>query len=222
MERKKGAAVLKSLFALVGLGLAGCNAGSIASTDLPPEIVTRPLIDGDRDGKSAPPGVRGNRAQQPLGDKSTRGLDSRGEHKSRSDRPAYDLAKDFSAEENPHGQWSFGTFNHIYTGTPNELRDLRTYGELKFTIAERKCGGSGLKGWGDFSWGFLGLGATATGIMKNTGRPPVIRFQAARSQYFPSMARSWRNGLLPKVELFQSKRPLRTLRKTPAGRSYGS
>jgi hypothetical protein len=97
----------------------------------------------------------------------------------------YDLAEDFSATANPNGQWSFGLFNHIYTGKPNELRNLTTYGDLVFTKSEETCGGGTLCGWGSFAAGFFGLGASATGIMKNSGGSSQFYIPAGSVAIFP-------------------------------------
>ncbi len=85
------------------------------------------------------------------------------------DARTYNLVKDFPTKENPHGAWSLGSFNHIYTGKPNELRHLPTYGRLIFAKAETPCVGGGVEGWGTFSSGFLGFNAHASGVLKNSG-----------------------------------------------------
>ena len=118
---------------------------------------------------------------------------------SASEPAAYDLAADFPQAENPQGAWSCGLFNHVYSGKPGDLRHLPTYGDLVFRPIDRKSESGNLSGWGDFSPGLFGLGASASGVVKNRGQsashlvppgvvaifpqhgPVVVRWTAARA-----------------------------------------
>src|ERR1700722_8022645 len=62
----------------------------------------------------------------------------------------YDFASDFSGKENPQGAWEVGTFNHKHTGKEDELMNLSTYGELKFTAITSKFESGGLHAIGTF------------------------------------------------------------------------
>jgi hypothetical protein len=99
--------------------------------------------------------------------------------------PLFDFAKDFSADTNPSGPWTVGSFNHIYTGKPDELLNLPNYEKLTFTKTERVYCGAGLRGWGGISAGLLGLSPTAAGVVKNTSTAPVHGIPVGSIAVFP-------------------------------------
>lgn len=97
----------------------------------------------------------------------------------------YDFTSDFSESENPRGAWTVGTFNHSYSGKLDKLENLTTYDDLKFTQTSTACGNGVLQGWGNFSAGFLGIGASASGVVKNTGKSASYSIPAGSVAVFP-------------------------------------
>jgi hypothetical protein len=96
----------------------------------------------------------------------------------------YDLARDFSADKNPNGPWTIGVFNHVFSGVPNELQNLTTYGKLEFTPTADRCGGGELFGWGKLSAGFLGV-SSASGVVKNASKSTQYTIPAGCVGIFP-------------------------------------
>ncbi|HEX4144296.1 MAG TPA: hypothetical protein VHY91_12370 [Pirellulales bacterium] len=99
--------------------------------------------------------------------------------------PSFDLARDFSADKNPNGPWTIGSFNHTYSGKLDELQNLPAYGKLTFTKTERAWSAGGLRGWGGISTGLFGASPTATGVVKNFGTTTTYAVPAGSIAVFP-------------------------------------
>ena len=81
------------------------------------------------------------------------------------------------------GNWNIQSPVHRKSRGADESE--HTYGELKFSATTAKVESGDLRGWGSFSAGFLGIGASASGVLKNSGSATKYSVPAGTVGVFP-------------------------------------